>query len=106
MRDDAGHIVLRADTADAQLADIVSYVAEVAGKRSAFNLLDRLEEACGSPGRFPRLGLVPRRRSLARRGYRMLVVGDYLIFYKVYDAERHIVVHGFFHGARDYEAWL
>ena len=36
----------------------------------------------------------------------MLVVGDYLIFYKVYDAERHIVVHGFFHGARDYEAWL
>lgn len=106
MRDDAGHIVLRTDTADAQLADIVSYVAEVAGKRSALNLLNRLEGACGSFGRFPRLGLVPRRRSLARRGYRMIAVGDYPISYKVYGAERHIVVHGFFHGARDYEAWL
>lgn len=53
MRDDAGYIALRTDTADAQLADIVSYVAEVSGKRSALNLLDCLEEACGSFGRFP-----------------------------------------------------
>lgn len=52
------------------------------------------------------MGLVPRRRSLARRGYRMIAVDDYPISYKVYGAERHIVVHGFFHGARDYEAWL
>lgn len=50
MCDDAGYIVLRTDTADAQLADIVSNVAEVAGKRSALNLLDRLEGACGSLG--------------------------------------------------------
>lgn len=106
MRDDAGYVVLRTDATDAQLADIVSYVAEVARKRSALNLLDRLEEACGSLGRFPRLGLVPRRRSLARRGYRMIAVDDYPISYKVYDAERQLVVHGFFHGARDYEVWL
>lgn len=106
MDDEASYEVFRTDTADAHLTDIVTYVAEVAGKRSALNLLDRLEEACGDLGRYPRLGLVPRRPTLARRGYRMLVVGDYLVFYKVYDEERRIVVHGFFHGARDYKAWL
>lgn len=54
----------------------------------------------------PRLGLVPIRRSLARRGYRMLMVGDYQIIYRVYDAGRQLVVHGFFQGERDYEVWL
>lgn len=98
--------IYRTDKAEEQLVDILAYVGEVAGRKAALDLLDRFERAFSDVARYPYLGVMARSRTLGRRGYRMLVVGRHLVFYKVDEAHRRVVVHGIFHGARDYEKWL
>ena len=106
-REQAPFTVNRADIVESQLADITSYlVARTGSTRAALDVLGRLEMAFENLARFPYLGVVPRRPSLSRRGYRMLVVGRYLVFYKVREDCREIMVYGIFHGAQDYESWL
>ena len=99
--------VLRAQTAEDQLRDIVLYLRDVSGSNDpALRLLDRVERAMTLLSSFPRLGVVPGSPALAQRGYRMLVVGEYLVFYRVDDELRRIIVVGFFHKSRDYERLL
>lgn len=99
--------VLRAQTAEDQLRDIVLYLRDVSGGSGpALRLLDRFERATTFLSSFPKLGVVPGSPALARRGYRMLVVGEYLVFYRVDDELRRIIVVGFFHKSRDYERLL
>lgn len=98
--------VLRAQTAEDQLRDIVLYVRDVSGSNGpALRLLDRFEQAMTLLSSFPRLGVVPGSPALAQRGYRMLVVGEYLVIYRVDDELRRVIVAGFFYKSRDYE-WL
>ncbi len=98
--------IFRTDKTEEQLADILAYLEKTAGNKTVLNLIDQHEQAFAHLSRFPYLGVAPRRRTLAGRGYRMLVVGRYLLFYKVDEARRRIIVYGVFHGAQDYEKWL
>lgn len=99
--------VLRAQTAEDQLRDIVLYLRDVSGSNGpALRLLDRIERAMTLLSSFPRLGAAPGSPALAQRGYRMLVVGECLVFYRVDDELRRIIVVGFFHKSRDYERLL
>ena len=99
--------VLRAQTAEDQLRDLVLYLRDVSGSNGpALRLLDRFERAMTLLSSFPRLGVVPGSPALAQRGYRMLVVGEYLVFYRVDDGLRRIIVVGFFYKSRDYERLL
>ena len=99
--------VLRAQTAEDQLRDIVLYLRDVSGSNDpALRLLDRVEQAMTLLSSFPRLGVVPGSPALAQRGYRMLVVGEYLVFYRVDDELRRVIVVGFFYKSRDYETLI
>ena len=98
--------VLRAQSAEDQLRDVVLYLRDVSGSSGpALRLLDRVERAMTLLSSFPRLGVVPGSPALAQRGYRMLVVGEYLVIYRVDDELRRVIVAGFFYKSRDYE-WL
>ena len=98
--------VYRTSTADKHLEEIVRYVQECSGIAAALRVLDRIEEACEHLALFPRLGAVSRRPTLARRGYRMLVVGRYLLVYKVDDAARRVLIHGIFYYRQEYQGLL
>ena len=99
--------VLRAQAAEDQLRDIVLYLVDVSGGNGpALRLLDRIERAMTLLSSFPRLGVVPSSPALSQRGYRMLVVGEYLVFYRVDDELRRVIVVGFFYKSRDYEALM
>ena len=99
--------VLRAQTAEDQLRDIVLYLVDVSGSNGpALRLLGRIEQAMTLLSSFPRLGIVPSSPALAQRGYRMLVVGEYLVFYRVDDELRRVIVVGFFYKSRDYETLI
>ena len=49
---------------------------------------------------FPNSGAIPRDLRLRRRGYRFLVEGDYLIFYKLRSSQ--VRIHRIVHGRRRY----
>ncbi|MCL1917674.1 MAG: type II toxin-antitoxin system RelE/ParE family toxin [Peptococcaceae bacterium] len=63
-------------------------------------IMDKIETLVQFPDRCP---LAPD-GVLARQGYRMQSIGDYVVFYKVFDAK--VVVYRILYGKRDYEQVL
>ena len=97
------YTVLRTATADEQIRDAVGYLAEVSGGTGpAPRLLDQVDDAAGRLAAFPRMGSVPSWGTLAKRGYRKLGVGNYLLLYKADDKAQTITIHAFVHSGREY----
>lgn len=95
--------VLRTATADEQIQDIVAYLLSLSGgNQAALGFLDRLEEAAGRLAEFPKSGMVPRWGTLARRGYRALSVGEYLMLYTVDDERQQVIIDAVVYGRREY----
>lgn len=95
--------VLRTATADEHIRGIAQYLTEVSGSSDvALRFVDDLEEATQRLAEFPRLGSVPRWGALARRGYRVLGVKKYLLFYTIDDDRQQVVVVAVIHGSREY----
>ena len=84
--------------AEQDFLDIIDYLA-AENLSTARTVADRLETQLQSLQQHPFLGKVPSDTKLARMGYRVLVVGDYLAFYKV--RGKTLLVYRIIHGARD-----
>lgn len=66
------------------LDNIFDYIA-AEDRGAAANLLKEIDEAVRNLEDFPDMGANPRPRRLAAKGYKMLIVSDYLVFYVVAD---------------------
>lgn len=89
--------------AEDDLTEIILYVASDR-PNAATRLAGRFEQRLLRLATNPFLGAVPGEGTLARLGYRYLLVDNYIIFYVV---EAHIIyVHRIVHGARDYTQLL
>jgi plasmid stabilization system protein ParE len=84
--------------AEQDFLDIIEYLA-AENLSAAHNVTDHIEKHLQSLQRHPFLGKVPADTKLARMGYRVLVVGHYLVFYKV--RGKTVLVYRIIHGARD-----
>lgn len=84
--------------AEQDLLDILEYL-DVENPSAVRTLMDHLEKQLQGLQRYPFLGKVPGDAKLARMGYRVLVAGDYLVFYKV--RGKTVLVYRIIHGARD-----
>lgn len=89
--------------AEQDLLELISYVASD-NPDAALQLAERIETQLGNLVRHPYLGKIPNDQTLASLGYRVLVVENYLIFYKV--RRRTVLVHRIIHGARDITSLL
>lgn len=89
--------------AEQDFLDIIDYLA-TENLSAAQTVADQLEKQLQSLQRHPFLGKVPSDTKLARMGYRVLVVGDYLIFHKV--RGKTVVIYRIIHGARDIQPLL
>ena len=99
--------ILRTDMADEQLTEIIRYIAMDSGSADvALAYLDKLETTIMSLASFPERGSLPRYAALRRRGYRVLVAGNHLIFYKVYPEAKRVIVHAIVDGRRDYKGLI
>lgn len=92
----------RTAKADEQLRDIVFYRAELTGSDAALALLDRLEAGIGRLSAFPECGAPPRYAALRARGFRVLIVETFLVFYKVAHGRKVVTVYAVADGRRDY----
>jgi addiction module RelE/StbE family toxin len=89
--------------AENDLYGIANYIAED-NPRAADRMIDRFERAIARLEFSPFAGKVPDDDELRNRSYRMLIVGKYLVFYKV--KETAVEIHRIIHGARDYKHLL
>jgi plasmid stabilization system protein ParE len=85
------------------LQEIYDYIVNEAPLR-ADPFIDKLYAAIGSLASMPERGALPREPVLRDRGIRVLVHGQYLIFYKVQG--RQVRVHRILRGSRAYQDLL
>ncbi len=84
--------------AEQDLVDLVSYLA-AENSRAAAEVLDHIEARLEALQSRPFVGRVPHSPKLTALGYRVLVIDNYLVFYKV--KGNAVLVHRILHGARD-----
>lgn len=94
--------VVRTDTADSLIRKIVLYVAENFGTDVALEKLDNLEDVIMSLGENPYIGTEPKYNILKRQGYLVLILEKDLVFYKVDDDKRQVIIYAVVDQRQDY----
>jgi toxin ParE1/3/4 len=92
------------EAAEQDLTEIADYIAGE-DPPAALKVIVRIEKNILKLEDFPFIGVVPRIRGLARKGYRILIVDDYLVFYILADDET-IEIRRILSGKRDHEFLL
>ena len=84
--------IIRTDTADAQLRDLLFYIADDSGDVDiALAYLNKLEHAIGL---------------LADQPYYGVIVENHLIFYKVRERDFTVIVYAVVDARQDYANWI
>lgn len=94
--------VIRTDTADSLVRKIILHVAENFGNDVAREKLDYLEKSIMNLGNNPHIGVEPKYNVLRRQGYLVLILEKDLVFYKVDDDKKQVVVYAVVDQRQDY----
>lgn len=94
--------ILRTDKANDQLYDLIQYIAADSSIDTALNYLDKLESAVMNLAEFPYSGVTPRYSTLRKQGYRVLIVERHLIFYKVCEEKKTVILHAVVDARQEY----
>ncbi|MFA7468317.1 MAG: type II toxin-antitoxin system RelE/ParE family toxin [Desulfotomaculaceae bacterium] len=89
------------EAAEQDLADIVDYIAND-NPTAALELAEKIEQSVLQLEEFPLIGAIPKNRRLTRKGYRILIVDNYLVFYVLLNNET-IEIRRIISGKRDYK---
>lgn len=91
--------VIRTDTAD---AGIILYVAQNFGNDVALEKLDAIEKRILELGDDPYIGTEPRYLVLKRQGYKVLILEKDLVFYKIDEENKAVVIYAVVDQRQDY----
>lgn len=94
--------VIRTDTADAGIRKIILYIAQNFGNTVALEKLDEIEKQILALGENPYIGTDPRYLILKRQGYKILVLEKDLVFYKIDEDNKKVVVYAVVDQRQDY----
>ena len=94
--------IIRADTADAGISKIILYVAQNFGNDVAIEKLNEIEKGIFSLGEDPYIGTDPRYLVLKRQGYKILILDKDLVFYKIDEDNKNVVVYAVVDQRQDY----
>jgi toxin ParE1/3/4 len=96
--------ILRTDKAEDQLRDIIYYIAGDSGSiDTALKYLDKVEETINRLQEFPNSGSIPRYSIIKRQGYRVVIVVNHLVFYKVDEDNKLVVIYAIVDGRMEYK---
>ena len=94
--------VMRTDTADAGIRKIILYVAQNFGNKVALEKLDEIEKRILELGEDPYIGTSPRYLFLKRQGYKVLILDKDLVFYKIDEENKTVIVYAVVDQRQDY----
>lgn len=99
--------IVRTDKADEQLRELIFYIADDSGSIDiALNYLDKIEKAISRLEDFPMSGNMPRYSILRKQGYRVLIVERHLVFYKINEDKKEVIIYAIVDGRREYRNLL
>lgn len=99
--------ILRTEKANEQLREIIFYIADDSGSVDiALKYLDKIENSIKRLEDFPFSGSVPKYSILRKQGYRVLIVEKHLVFYKVNELEKTVIIYAVVDGRREYRNLL
>ncbi len=93
---------VRTDVADSQIRSIILYVAEKFGKVVALEKLEHLEKGILALADSSDIGMEPKYPVLKRQGYKVLVLEKNLVFYKVNESQKEVVIYAVVDQRQDY----
>ena len=94
--------IIRTDTADAGIRKIILYVVQNFGNDVALKKLDEIEKRILSLGDDPYIGTDPRYLVLKRQGYKVLILDNDLVFYKIDEDNKKVVIYAVVDQRQDY----
>ena len=94
--------VLRTDTADALIRNIILYIAENLGNDTALSKLEDLERSILKLAENPYIGTDPRYTVLKRQGYKVLILEKDLVFFKIDENKKEVTVYAVVDQRQDY----
>lgn len=96
------YTVVRTDTADEQIRKIILYINENFESEIALRKLEELEESILHLGNNPNIGTIPRYHILRQQGYKVLILEKNLVFYKVDDERKRVIIYAVVDQRQDY----
>lgn len=96
------YTIVRTDTADANIREIILYVATNFGSEVALKKLEEIENGILRLGDNPYIGMIPKYPVLKRMNYKVLVLEKNLVFYKVEQEKKEIIIYAVVDQRRDY----
>jgi len=93
------HKVTILQIAREDIGEIYFYIA-VDSPKSALAMTDKITDKIDMLAELPLIGKIVSDNELAKQEYRMLIINNFIAFYKVIDDE--VVVYRVLHGMRDY----
>lgn len=94
--------IIRTDVADSQIRSIILYIAEKFGSDVALEKLNDLEEGILALADNPNIGTEPRYLTLKRQGYKVLILEKDLVFCKVNESQKEVVIYAVADQRQDY----
>lgn len=94
--------IIRTDTADAGIRQIILYIAQNFGNDTALKKLDELEHNISMLADDPYIETSPKYPILKRQGYKVLILKKDLLFYKIDDINKEVVIYAVVDSRQDY----
>lgn len=94
--------IVRTDKADEGVRRIILYIAQNFGENAALEALDEMEKSIHALTENPYLGTTQKYMLLKRQGYRILVTKKDLVFYKVNEEAKEVVIYAVTDQRQDY----
>ena len=99
--------IIRTDKADEQLREIIFYIADDSGSVDiALSYLDKIETVINNLEEFLMSGSEPRYSILRKQGYKVLIVERHLIFYKVNEVKKTVIIYAIVDSRREYKSLI
>ena len=95
--------ILRTDKAEEQLREIIFYIADDSSNVDiALEYLEKIETAINRLQEYPESGSIPRYSILKKQGYRVVIVERHLVFYKINEEDKLVIIYAIVDGRREY----
>lgn len=94
--------IVRTDIADAGIRKIILYVASNFGNEIALEKLDYIESKIMMLEDNPYIGTDPKYLVLKRQGYKVLILEKDLVFYKINEIKKEVIIYAVVDARQDY----
>ena len=94
--------VIRTEVADSQIKSIILYISEKFGKDVALEKLNSMEKGILELADNPYLGMEPKYLFLKRQGYKVLILEKNLVFYKINEERKEVIIYAVFDQRQDF----